>query len=98
MEPINGKTYPMWQGLIEKKSELIGGTLVEYDGDIGATASTKIIDIKLSPNGNSAMIEIVGEKFTASCDVGYCGITGGSGLWIKTRFRTEWNLKKPNEQ
>jgi hypothetical protein len=98
MTIINGKTYPMWNSIVDARHELIGGTLTEID-NITGSASTKIIDIRLLPNGtDSAMIEIEGEEFTASCDVRYCGIAGGNGLTIRTNFGTEWNLKKATKQ
>ena len=99
MNIINGKHYPMWQGIVDNKAAFVGGTLTEYDAHAGESAPTKIIDIQLLPNGtDSAMIEVKGEAFTASCDVKYCGITGGYSIWIDTRFGTKWKLTKNNNE
>jgi hypothetical protein len=73
---INGKVYPMWQQFVDKKSEWVGGSLINVDKIMGS-AETVITDVRLVPNGKeSAMIEFVGEDFTCSCDVRYCGIGG----------------------
>lgn len=90
---INGKHYPMWQGIVDSKERYIGGKLVEHDDHTGS-AETEIIDIRLAPNGeSSAMICVDGKDWGAKCDVEYCGIGAESGnLVIQTRFGTSWTL------
>lgn len=68
---VNGKHYPLWQQFVDKKDQHIGSNL------IGEGVSTKIIDIKLEPNGDdSAMFNVIGEDFTCGFDVAYGGIDG----------------------
>lgn len=70
MTSINGKTYPMWQGFIDKKDGFIGKSLSQEG------SSTKITDVTLRPNGSdSAMFEVHGEDFSCGFDVSIGGIT-----------------------
>jgi hypothetical protein len=70
MEPINGKTYPLWGQFVDKKAEWIGGTMKETDSDCGDSPTEKITDIFMHPNGNdSAMFVIKGETFEWAADV-----------------------------
>jgi len=81
MEPINGKVYHMWGGLVENKSKMIGGILT----DLGDNVKTKIKDVVLEPCGeDSAEFRVIGKDFTCGVNVKYAGLTGaeGGGLFI----------------
>lgn len=66
---INGKHYPMWSQFVEKKSQWIGGKLIDHD--MGLDEETEITDIVLRENGEtSAWFDIVGKDFSW----GGCGI------------------------
>lgn len=83
---VNGKYYPLWQQFVDRKSEWIGGRLIDSgdpmdralglhdDGDPG----TEIVDITLEPNGeDSAFFRVVGKDFTCGFDVQSGGIFAG---------------------
>lgn len=75
MEPqlINGKHYPMWSQFVEKKSQWIGGRLIDHD--MGMDEETEITDVVLQENGeSSAWFEIVGKEFSWGGDVRYIGL------------------------
>lgn len=79
IEPINGGYYPLWSQFVTNKDRWIGKRLVEEPDGLFSTepAKTTITDIKIYPNGtDSAMFEVVGEKFSCAADVHYLGISG----------------------
>ena len=85
---VNGKEYKFWGQFVERKVEWVGGILRD-DGDpmdrrMGHTTSdTKIVDIRLEPNGkDAAMFLVEGEDFTCGFDVSVGGITGGPDDWL----------------
>ena len=89
MEPINGKTYPLWGQFVERKEEWMGGTLEDFGDSMDqhmfgadAHAITTITDITLEPNGDSAMFCVEGEKFGCGFDVQFGGITAGEEGWL----------------
>lgn len=90
MDPVNGKTYPMWGQFIDRKEEWIGGKLQQMDvesmlGDFGDVVQTKITDLLLKPNGeDSAYFEVVGEDFTCGFDVRYGGVDA-SNAWLSEK-------------
>jgi hypothetical protein len=88
----------MWGQFVEKKAEWIGGELHEIDVHAGE-GKTKIIDIRLEPNGDdSAMFVIAGEDFTCCADVKCLGIGGdqqGDGLNLSTPFGCTFRITKP---
>ena len=106
---INGKVYPMWQQFVQKKQEWIGGTLQDFgdsmDKSLGITGeepmSTKITDIKLSPNGlTSAFFEVEGEHFGCGFSTGIGGIGGTQEKpWITFSgyMGHKWRIKKLNK-
>lgn len=73
---VNGKVYPMWGQFVMQKEDWIGGDLVEHDSILYRDIDTKIKDIALEPNGESAMFCVIGEDFTFKTDVKYLGIGG----------------------
>lgn len=90
---INGKYYPLWQQLIDKKDFFIDGILEDYGDDadramglVGAEnpAITTITDITLEPNGKeSAMFTVHGNDFSCSFDVQHGGISGNGEIgWL----------------
>lgn len=91
--PVNGKIYPMWQGIVAKKADFIGGRLIEHDNHTG-DAEVIITDMRFEPNGDdSAMICIDGKEWGMSADVKYAGITGRDGIMtIHSRFGTSWEV------
>lgn len=92
---VNGKFYPFWGDLVEKKEAFIGGTLVEYD--MGMTGETVIEDIELEPNGEeSAFFRIVGKDFNCGFDVRYGGIQAGEKGWLTfaTQFGHVFKIQK----
>jgi len=82
MIEINGKEYPLWSQFVERKEKWIGGTLQDFGDSIDRTfgfssASTKITDITLKPNGtDSAFFCIEGKDFGSGFDTQYGGISG----------------------
>lgn len=87
MELINGKEYPLWGKLVDRKDEFIGGILEEIQDSFpqmpGEAPQTKIVDITLEPNGeDSAMFHIVGEIYSCGFDVEHGGITAGEEGWL----------------
>lgn len=97
---VNGKVYPMWNQFVERSREWEGGIL--KDLDMGHISETKIIEIKLSPNGeDSAFFSIVGEKFNSGFDVRYGGVTGSKILGAEFLHFSGYGghvfgIKKPN--
>lgn len=70
---INGKYYPMWSQFVEKKSQWIGGRLIDHD--MGMDEKTEITDVVLRENGTiSAWFEIVGKDFNWGGDVEFIGV------------------------
>jgi hypothetical protein len=47
MEPINGKTYELWGGFVDKKEEWIGGTMIEMDSHFNSSPTEKITDVRM---------------------------------------------------
>ncbi len=85
---VNGKTYPLWGQFVEKKEEFVGGVLEDFGDSIYRrigfkNSKTKIVDIKLRPNGeDSAFFEVIGKDFSCGFDVEYGGVTTGEEGWI----------------
>lgn len=79
MTTINGKQYPLWEQFVLRKDEWIGGFLRDRDDDPlfadEALASTKIVDVRLEPNGSdSARFIVVGEDYDCGFDVQFGGV------------------------
>jgi hypothetical protein len=86
---VNGKYYPLWEQFVFKKQQWIGGLMQDYGDSIDRGAfgfegmETKIVDIKIRPNGSdSAFFEVIGEQFTCGFDVKYGGIIPGKNDWL----------------
>ena len=80
---VNGKYYPMWQGIIDKKERFIGRKLIDkgdsFERLMGSKAmETPIVDISLKPNGeDSAFFTVHGIDFNCGFDVQVGGIVAG---------------------
>jgi len=71
---VNGKDYPLWEGIIENKKNIIGKKMISTD--MGFMGETIVEDIVLRPNGKkSAYFEIIGKDFSCGFDVQHGGIT-----------------------
>lgn len=100
---INGKEYPMWAQFVEKKNEWIGGTLQEIEDSFPRVADeesegTKIIDIKLEPNGKEhAYFSVDGEDYGCGGSTDTLGIVAGENGWITLSGYGghRWRIKKP---
>lgn len=103
MEPVNGKTYPLWGQFVDRKQEFIGGTLQDsgdsMDRIVGLDSGTTVITgITLTPNGKeSAAFTVHGEDFSCGFDVRYGGIVGGTPGWLTFSGYGghTWRIKKP---
>ena len=74
VQTVNGKRYTLWPAIVANKGRYIGGDLEEFDGVCGK-AMAKIVDIRFEPNGkDSAMLSVVGDKFTWSADVQFISV------------------------
>ena len=69
------KRKTIWEQLVEKKAEFIGGVLSEHDSIMG-TEKTIITDIKFDQDGNSCWFGIEGEDFSCGFNTKYGGISG----------------------
>lgn len=81
MESVNGKTYSMWGGIVDNKTKMIGGTLI----DVETGHKTDIVDITIEPSGSeSAWLEVKGENFNCGVNLSYARLSGakGGGLHI----------------
>lgn len=90
---VNGREYPLWSQLVERKNEYIGGMLQDLDCE-GAT--TIIQDITLTPNGvDSAFFQVIGEEFECGFDCKHGGITSGEQGWLTFSGYAghEWRIK-----
>lgn len=102
---VNGKEYPMWGQLVERKEDFIGGVLEDFgdsfDRSIGTIPMiTKITNIILRPNGeDSAFFEVCGEDFTCGFDVQYGGLADGDNDWLTFigYGGHEWRITKSND-
>lgn len=90
MITINGRQYPLWSQFVEGKDKWIGGTLEDFGdsqdrhmfGD-GAHGKTRIMDIRLEPNGKEhALFTVAGEDFECGFSTEVGGITAGEEGWI----------------
>lgn len=87
---INGRHYPLWSQFIERKTEWIGGKLMDYGDNFDRAMAykpheTEITDVTLEPNGEeSAFFSIVGKDFTCGFSTEVGGISGGQegGDWL----------------
>jgi hypothetical protein len=95
---VNGRYYPMWQGLIERKEQFVQIINV----DMGATARAKLLDIRLEPSGSDMAIvtfDVVfeGEKSQWGATVDHLGITANNtefkGLCLSSPFVGEFVLQ-----
>lgn len=99
MEPINGKTYPLWGQFVDRKEEWIGGTMTESDKYVGDSPTEKITDISMKANGpDSAMFVVKGETFEWAADV--CGLSVGHvridrGIHLCTPWGSHITLRMP---
>ena len=101
---VNGKEYPLWGQFVERKAEFIGGILEDLDDDprCSTPPRTKIVDIKLVPNGeDSAFFSVEGEKYGCGFDVGTGGVSGRHGkpndgwLYFSGYMGHTWRIRKP---
>ncbi len=91
---VNGKEYPLWSQFVDQKAEWIGGKLEDMGDSVDRAFGmlkdvsigdvfTEIVDVRLRPNGkDSAMFEVVGERFTCGFDVKFGGVAAGEDGWI----------------
>ena len=90
----------IWQQMVERKDEWIGGTLTESDDD-GHAFSTRITDLTMTKNPPSAgwYFTVEGEDFSAVCHTDYLGVSqygvpeGSMGL--AASFGMRWVLTPP---
>jgi hypothetical protein len=89
MKEINGRYYPMWQGIIDKKQTFIGGIIQDFGDSMDRKifgeggVKTIITDITLEPNGeDSAYFSVNGKDFSCGGDVEHLGITAGEEGWL----------------
>lgn len=96
---VNGKYYPMWQSLVDKKSEYVGGKIFNYD--MGMKAESVIADMGIRPNGKDSAYVFVedtdGEEW--GWDVRIAGVIGNNtdepGLAISGTYVGVFVLQKP---
>ena len=68
----------IWEQLVAKKEEWIGGKLEDTDTSFGAKpARTTITDMTLRPNGQGQFFTVHGKKFDCGFNTRYGGIAGG---------------------
>jgi hypothetical protein len=90
MIEINGKVYPFWSQLVEKKDQFIGCELEDLGDSMDraifgsdANKKTVVTDVILRENGNdSAWFNITGKDFSCGFDVRCGGITAGNEGYI----------------
>ncbi|GEM_PF-6812261 len=71
----------IWEQLIAKKDDFIGGTLEDFGDDEGDVPfETTIIDMRFEDN---SFFRICGEKFDCGFATQYGGIIGGSDGWTE---------------
>jgi len=101
---VNGKHYPLWQQVIDRKKEWIGGILQDF-GDsfdrsllIDKEMITEIINIELKPNDeDSAFFVVLGKDFDCgfSTDVGGISCNGEKGWLTFNGFMGhKWRIKE----
>lgn len=95
---VNGKHYPMWSSVIDKKANFKRVVNI----DMGLVAAADLRDIRLEPNGkDSAMVVFAvhwkGQDTEWGVDVQYAGIaantTSHKGLCISTTFTGSFILQ-----
>lgn len=99
---VNGKHYPLWSQFVERKKEWIGGILEDFGDDMDVMLGckpikTEIIDIALTPNGEtSAFFGVGGKDFTCGFDVRVGGIVAGEDDWLTFSGygNHKWRIKK----
>lgn len=80
---VNGREYPFWSQIVERKKEWIGNKLQDLEVVGPRPLETIVTDIQLTPNGDdSAMFRIQGEDFNCGFDVQYGGVSAGEDGWI----------------
>jgi hypothetical protein len=102
---INDKYYPLWEQFVFRKEEWIGGLMQDFGDSVDRGAlrfegmETKIVDIQLRANGDSAFFQVVGEKFTCGFGVKYGGIVGGKSNWLTFSGYSghQWRIQRRDE-
>ena len=101
---VNGKYYPVWQGLVNGKALYIGGKLTDFGDAFDKSLSlnvmeTTIKDMELRPNGeSSAFFAVIGEDFTCGFDVKVGSISPygpGMGMTFEGYGGHEWHIQRP---
>lgn len=99
---INGKYYPMWSGVIDKKTQW--KKIINIDG--GKVAEATLHDIRLEPNGDDSAVVMFdvtyeGKRTEWGADVGTIGVTGNNtghqGLCFHTQHAGVFVLQRKGE-
>ncbi len=95
---INGRRYPMWQGIVDQKRKFYNCTIIEHDNDVGDSVVGKVVDVVLRANGtDSAWFAFVTDTgVECGGDVKYLGVAGtpeADAFVLRSSFGSSWAIK-----
>lgn len=99
---VNGRYYPMWSGIIDKKSQFKRVVNI----DMGMVAKADLVDIRLESNGEDSTkvvfeVNYKGKPDEWSVDVKYAGISGNKtgipGLCISSMYSGDFIIQNEKE-